>query len=211
MTKNKTISKWTVALFTCILFMLASLMGMGIIYASAQEEQPTAVSVELTSYTYAMQKESDFQFAAKVLYDDDTTGTTVKWTSSNEDVIIIDEADGTAVSVELGTATITATAAEGIYASIDVTVVDTIQDVTFTPATLSLTIDGNRANLNNIYYLGEDWSKVTLPTEITDFITTKEVKVYTYSEAGEGQQDKWHWDATDKLLPVPWVENKESV
>lgn len=72
MTKNKTISKWTVALFTCILFMLASLMGMGIIYASAQEEQPTAVSVELTSYTYAMQKESDFQFAAKVLYDDDT-------------------------------------------------------------------------------------------------------------------------------------------
>lgn len=67
------------------------------------------------------------------------------------------------------------------------------------------------STLKNIYYLGADWAKVTVGDISKQWITTKEVKVYTYSEAGEGQQDKWHWDVTDKLLPVPWVENKESV
>lgn len=134
-------SKLTIALIACLLLFVASMTGAGILYASAQEVEPTPVSVELTSYTYAILSGETYQFEAKVTYDDGTTGTEVTWTSSDDNVIAIDET-GDAEAKEAGTATITATAAEGIYASIDVTVVYSIEDVAFTPATLSLTIDG---------------------------------------------------------------------
>ncbi len=90
--------------------------------ANAQEEQPKS-TVEFTSYTSVLGIGEEFEFAALVTNEDDTTSTEVEWSSSNYDVLDIDET-GLALALDAGNATITATAPDGAFASIDVLVSD---------------------------------------------------------------------------------------
>lgn len=125
---------WLVSLIVLAVVLATSILGVSVLsIAHAQEEQPTSV-VTLTSYTTVMSVEEEFEFAAQVTLADGTVTEEVTWSSSNEDVIGIE--DGLAIAIDEGTATITATAEDGAFASIDVLVSNSaihVESVTISP------------------------------------------------------------------------------
>lgn len=104
---------------TALICMLIACLTCGtlVLTANAQEEEPTS-TVTFTSYTTVMKVDEEFEFAAQVTLEDGTTSTDVTWSSSDEDIIYIEE--GLATALAEGNATITATAADGASASVDV-------------------------------------------------------------------------------------------
>lgn len=130
---------WLVSLIVLAVVLATSILGVSVLsIAHAQEEQPTSV-VKLTSYTTVMSVEEEFEFAAQVTLADGTVTDEVTWSTSDEAVIGIE--DGLAIAIDEGTATITATAEDGAFASIDVLVSDSairVASVDITPAPLTL-------------------------------------------------------------------------
>lgn len=100
--------------------------------------------VRFTSYTTVMEVDEEFEFAAQVISEDGTISNEVTWSSSNEEVIYIgneEEAIGLAYALAEGSATITATAADGASASVDVLVSNSairVESVTISPESLEL-------------------------------------------------------------------------
>lgn len=113
--------------------------------AHAQEEEPKS-TVELTSYTTILGYNEEYEFAALVTLPNGDKTDEVTWTSSNE--AVIEMLDNIAIAQELKdnaeeTATITATAADGATASINVTVSNTavrVSSVEAYPTTMQLGI-----------------------------------------------------------------------
>lgn len=115
-------------LFVLACALIACLTCGGLVLtAGAQEEEPTS-TVTFTSSTTVMKVDEEFEFAAEVTLADGTTTDAVTWSSSDEDVIYIEE--GLATALAEGTATITATAEDGAFASVDVYVSETAVHVT---------------------------------------------------------------------------------
>ncbi len=143
---------------TALICMLIACLTCGtlVLTANAQEEEPTS-TLTFTSYTSVMRVEEEFTFAALVTNEDGTTSTEVTWSSSNEDVIYIEE--GLATALSEGNATITATAGE-LSASINVLVSD--EAVLVTGVTLN--------SETRIVYMGETYQleALVLPEDATD-------------------------------------------
>lgn len=135
---------WLVSLIVLAVVLATSILGVSVLsIAHAQEEQPTSV-VRFTSYTNIMESGEEFTFAAEVILEDGTVSNEVTWSSSNEDVIYIE--DGVATAGDEGTSTITATATDGAFASIDVRVLNTVihvESVTISPSSLELGVGWN--------------------------------------------------------------------
>lgn len=131
--------------------------------AHAQEEEPTS-TVEITSFTTVMEVGEEFEFAAEVTLADGTTTDVVTWSSSNEEVIYIE--DGLAEAYTEGNATITATAADGASASVNVLVSNSavrVQSIEAYPSELELGVGWSlRVNYTilpqDAYEQGATWS-----------------------------------------------------
>lgn len=109
-----------IGIYLCLFLLALCLVGARFsILANAQEEEPKSV-VEFTSYTSVLDIGEVYEFAAQVTSPTGVVTNAVTWSSSNEDVILMD--DNLATALDEGTATITATAADGGYATIDVLV-----------------------------------------------------------------------------------------
>lgn len=164
----KRIINRTNSLVVLVIMLLACLIGATTLTvttrtANAQEQEEQTSTVELTSYTSVMNVDEEFEFAALVTNEDGTTSTDVEWTSSDEGVIFFEDA-GLAYASSEGTATLTATAEDGSYASIDVLVSDEailVEGVTVDPSELSLYV-GDTAQL----------SALVLPEDATDKTVT---------------------------------------
>lgn len=138
-----------VAFIACLIG--ATTLSLTAHVAYAQEADDT---VTLTSYTSVMFVGEDFEFAAS---------TEVTWESSDSEVIEIDET-GYAIAVGEGNSTITATAADGSYVSIDVLVSDEailVEGVTIDPDMVEIPLNG-KAQLNAL----------VLPEDATDQTVT---------------------------------------
>ena len=138
----KKILNRTSLLVALVFTLIASLIGataMLTASASTAQEEPTSV-VTFTSSTTVMKVDEQFQFAAVVTNEDGTTSTDVTWSSSDEDVIYFEDA-GLAYAAAEGTATITATAEDGAFASVDVYVSENavrVQSIEVYPEVLEL-------------------------------------------------------------------------
>ena len=128
----------------CLCLLAVFLTGVGIVLNASAQSDPTSV-VTFTSSTTVMKVDEEFEFAAVVTNEDGTTSTDVTWSSSDEDVIYIgndeEEGIGLAYAVGEGNATITATAADGAFASVDVYVSETaihVQSIELYPNVLEL-------------------------------------------------------------------------
>lgn len=86
-----------------------------------------ATSVTLSETTLSLEEGATQKLTATVA-PEDVTDDTVTWTSSNEEIATVAE-DGTVTAVKAGTAKITATTANGIVASCDLTVMAKKSDV----------------------------------------------------------------------------------
>lgn len=133
--------KINVMLIMCMFLFVACITGASISLASAaQLDDETNTKVEITSFTNIMSVDEEFEFAARVTYEDGTTSDVVTWSSSDNSVIDIND-EGLAMALAEGNATITATADDGAYASVDVLVSDTeirVTDVEIHPTTLDI-------------------------------------------------------------------------
>ena len=123
---KKTFSKMNITLIALVFVLVACIASVGVL-ASASGLEVGEAKVELTSYTTIMEVDEEFEFAALVTLADGTTSTDVTWSSSNIDVVDFDESSvGLAYAYEEGSAIITATAEDGAFASIEVTVLDEV-------------------------------------------------------------------------------------
>lgn len=117
-----------------VMLLIASLVGATTLALTANAAVEATSTVRFTSYTTVMSVDEEFEFAAQVISEDGTVSNEVTWSSSNEDVIYIE--DGLATAGEEGSATITATAADGASASVDVLVSNSairVESVTVSP------------------------------------------------------------------------------
>lgn len=122
-----------------VMLLIASLVGATTLALTANAAENAVSTVKLTSYTTVMSEGEEFEFAAQATLEDGTVTDEVEWSSSNEEVITM--ADNLAIAISEGTATITATAEDGAYASIDVTVSNSairVESVTVSPESLEL-------------------------------------------------------------------------
>lgn len=130
---------WLVSLIVLAVVLATSILGVSVLsIAHAQEEHPTSV-VKFTSSTTIMNVDEIFEFAAQVTLEDGTVSNAVTWSSSDAEVIYVE--DGLALALKEGTAIITATAADGASASIDVLVSNSairVESVTISPESLEL-------------------------------------------------------------------------
>lgn len=117
---KKTITK-TNLLVVLLMLLIASLIGATTTMhlAHAQEEEPKS-TVEFTSYTSVLNVGETFTFAAQATLPDGTVTDALTWTSSDNTVITM--LGNIALATAEGNATITATAADGGSASVNVLV-----------------------------------------------------------------------------------------
>ena len=144
--RNCTLTKSmrNIGILFCLSIFVVILTGMGMTVSANAQEEPTSV-VTFTSSTTVMKVDEQFQFAALITNEDGTTSTIVTWSSSNVDVIYIsndaEEGIGLAIALGEGNATITATAADGAFASVDVYVSDSaihVESIELYPDVLEL-------------------------------------------------------------------------
>ena len=137
--KTRVNKLWTASIMVLAMLLVACLTGMGFAFtAHAAEGDPTS-TVRLTSYTTVMRENEEFEFAAEVTLTDGSISNEVTWTSSNEDAVVM--ADNLAIAIAEGSSTITATAADGAFASVSVLVSNSairVESVTISPESLEL-------------------------------------------------------------------------
>ena len=127
-------------LLTALVIMLIACLTCATVMFTAHAQAASTSVVKFTSYTTVMEVDEEFEFAALVTNEDGTTSTDVTWSSSNEDVIYFED-EGMAYAAAEGSATITATATDGAFASVDVLVSNSairVESVTISPESLEL-------------------------------------------------------------------------
>ena len=188
--------KALILIMALVLCMGTSLLGVAcMISASAATGQvePTS-TVTFTSYTNVMNMDETFQFAAEVTLEDGTTTDVVTWSSSNADVIYIgndaEEGIGLAYAIAEGNATITATAADGATADIDVLVSDEaarVESIEVVPAHLELGVGWKTTVTVNVLPLNATDQSYTLSSNNPDVVTVTEEGYVTAVAAGSAE------------------------